>query len=152
MFKLKSLFISVSAALWLAIPAHVSADMEKVRLYGTRDQRDYLGCYNCKNMEPDSICNVHGSFGSPFSASSIWNKLGIYGTRDSLLSPWNEFGTGLFVINDRGRFLGKFHSNVKSKNTSFDPEFTEFASREIEEHGDTSILRDKLCVVQPAEP
>jgi hypothetical protein len=81
-------------------------------LYEDISSGDYLGCLNCRQSALDSVCNPAGSFGSRFSALSIWNSAGDYGSAFSDSSPWNRSAQNPPVILDRaGGFFGYLTAN-----------------------------------------
>ena len=48
----------------------------------------------CLNIyDPESILNVYGLYGNPYSVTSINNKYSLYGSQYSSLSPFNPYTT-----------------------------------------------------------
>lgn len=53
----------------------------------------YLGKLSANSLDPESISNPIGPYGSTVSPTSINNPVGVYGSKVSALSPFNEFTT-----------------------------------------------------------
>jgi hypothetical protein len=79
---------------------------------------DYLGKI-AGRLDPDSIFNKFGPYGSRFSDRSIWNMFGRYGGKFSRHSPFNLFGTPPLVI--KGRRLVAYLSENDSLQGAVDP-------------------------------
>jgi hypothetical protein len=82
-------------------------------LFGGSDHKDFLGCLNCVDTSPSSVCNDLGKYGSVFNTDSIWNSFGKYGSSFSEYSPWNSFTDHAPIIVDRdGTSYGYFSVNA----------------------------------------
>jgi hypothetical protein len=65
------------------------------KLYDRRG--GYHGNLNANPLDPNSVANPLGRYGSPLSPDSVNNPLGRYGSPLSPESPNNPLGTGLGV-------------------------------------------------------
>ena len=86
----------------------------KTMLFGGADRKEYLGCLDCNEFAPDSICNGFGKYGNEFSSEGIFNEFTGYGNEFSSKSPWNEFSTSREVpvlVDENGKFYGYFTIN-----------------------------------------
>jgi hypothetical protein len=82
-------------------------------LYGGSGNSVYLGCLNCNFSSTESVCNQFGSYGSEYSASSIWQPYATYGNRYSNFSPWNSLSSsGPAIFGSNGVFYGYFTTNI----------------------------------------
>ncbi len=61
-------------------------------------QGGYHGRLNGNSLDPESVSNPFGKYGSQFSPDSINNKFGA-GNPYAQNSPYNQFGTGMRVVN-----------------------------------------------------
>lgn len=66
----------------------------------------YLGLISSDTLEPDSIANSFGSYGSQYSPTSIRNQYGIYGGPYGAQSPYNQYCTTPPMIVKDGRATG----------------------------------------------
>lgn len=58
----------------------------------------------CLNIyDPESILNMYGLYGNPYSVTSINNKYSMYGSQYSSLSPFNPYTTTPPAIFLRGK-------------------------------------------------
>ena len=99
------------ATLLAILASPVFAD---ILLFGGKNNKDFLGCYDCSKYESSSICNEYGIHGSQYSSSFIWNDYETYGNRYSLSSPWNEYSSSNDVpvlVDKEGNFYGYFTIN-----------------------------------------
>lgn len=65
-----------------------------------------LGVITSNGLNPKSILNKYGTYGSEYSATSIWNEYGQYGGQYSSMSPFNEYtSTPPSIITPNGDFL-----------------------------------------------
>ena len=78
----------VALAIVLLVPVTASAQS----VYAN-DGR-YLGELNSNHLDPNSISNPYGQYGSKYSADSINNPYGVYGSPYSPLSPNNPYAVG----------------------------------------------------------
>jgi hypothetical protein len=100
-FKLKTVFIKkIFAPFFLFIALNVNAQ-KTLHLYGGSSHDVYLGCLNCSDIDPNSIWNEIGRYGSNISFYSIWNSISNYGSSISSYSPWNSLATYPPVIVDK---------------------------------------------------
>ena len=105
----------------------------RLLLFGGRNQRVFLGCYDCNRFDADSIHNQFGEYGSRFSSTSIWNRFSDYGSRFSDDSACNRFESNPPVIVDSaGRFYGALTVN-------------RFASNAITTASVVAWLNDDVC-------
>lgn len=75
------------------------------------DDNKFHGCLNCGRHDDESICNKFGDFGSRYSDDSIWNKFGDVGSKYEDESPWNKYGKGLKLVDEDGKYYGRFSYN-----------------------------------------
>ncbi len=71
----------------------------------------FLGklCLNIYDYE--SISNMYGPYGSPYSPTSINNKFSIYGSPYSSLSPFNPYTATPPIVYLRGQKVGFISAN-----------------------------------------
>lgn len=63
----------------------------------------FLGNINDNRLDPDSLANPLGRFGSSLNPLSIWNPIGAYGGSINPLSPWTRIPTSPpLIIADGG--------------------------------------------------
>lgn len=77
----------------------------RVDLVGGENHATYLGCISCPHMDPESIFNAVGSYGSPVSQTSISNPLSPYGSPVSRFSACNPVASAPPVLIDTSRRL-----------------------------------------------
>ena len=100
-------------AMTIAPPPIYAQGIKALLLFGGRDHKTYLGCLNCGSIDPASVCNAVGIYGSVVSSTSIWNVVGEYGSIVSDTSPWSIVATHPPAIVDKdGSFYGYFTANV----------------------------------------
>jgi hypothetical protein len=117
MGKLASLLTLALVILCSFAPSNVpkaSAQATKaLLLYGGDDHDVFLGCLNCTNQSPSSVCNDYGKYGSEYQSNSIWNAYGMYGSEYNTHSPWNQYITHAPIIVDKdGGSYGYFSANA----------------------------------------
>ncbi len=71
----------------------------------------FLGCLDCIQAVPDSVCNLNGPHGQLNSKTSIWNKLRKYGSPDSPQSQWSGSRKGPLMVDQHGTVFGRFQVN-----------------------------------------
>ncbi len=97
-----------------------SGTSSRLMLFGGVGNKVFLGYLTGSELDPDSISNEYGKYGSKYGVNSIWNSYSQYGSKYSIYSPWNSFATSPPVIVDSsGKFYGYFTVNkYNSKRTS----------------------------------
>lgn len=75
------------------------------------DDQNFYGCLNCNPFDGSSICNEFGDYGSEFSGKSIWNEFSKVGSEFQNSSPWSQYGSGLRIVDDEGKYYGRFSAN-----------------------------------------
>lgn len=81
-------------------------------LYGGDGQGEFLGCLNCSDLDPKSVHNEIGEFGSTVSRNSIWNSISDYGSSIGQYSACNSIASKPPVIVDQqGNFYGRLTVN-----------------------------------------
>jgi hypothetical protein len=92
---------------------HPSAGQSaRVLIFGGENNRTYLGCLNCGDLDPESVTNEIGRFGSSLSTTSIHNQLGRFGSALSSYSACNELAMHPPVLVDGdGNFYGELTLN-----------------------------------------
>jgi hypothetical protein len=81
-------------------------------LFGGDDHKTFLGCLNCVDTSPLSVCNDVGTYGSDISSDSIWNDIGTFGSDISTDSPWDDLSQDAPIIVDKdGNSYGYFSAN-----------------------------------------
>jgi hypothetical protein len=81
-------------------------------LFGGEGHETFLGCLNCSDISPTSVCNNIGEFGSNIQPDSIWNDIGHFGSDISPNSPWNDIAQDAPIIVDKdGNSYGYFSAN-----------------------------------------
>ena len=81
-------------------------------LFGGKDHKAFLGCLNCADASPLSVCNDVGKYGSDVSSDSIWNDVGTFGSDVSPYSPWDDVSQDAPIIVDNdGNSYGYFSAN-----------------------------------------
>ena len=77
---------------------------------------EFLGVISRDRSEPDSLSNVSGPFGNPFSETSIFNPQGVYGRTDSDLSPFTATSQSPVRIEADGEFMRYLSANRDIQN------------------------------------
>jgi hypothetical protein len=73
---------------------------------------NYLGNYNNKKNDPNSVNNKYGTYGSPYSSNSVNNQHGPYGSPYSDTSANNPYATNAPKLYDKdGNYRGKLSTN-----------------------------------------
>jgi hypothetical protein len=112
---------SLTTTLGLCLSLWILPDqaIAKTMLFGGPGHKEYLGCLDCSEFSPDSICNGFGKFGNEFSSSGVFNEFAGFGNEFSSKSPWNEFSNSDEVpvlVDDQGKFFGYFTINKHRHN------------------------------------
>ena len=71
----------------------------------------FLGCLDCIQAVPDSVCNLNGPYGQLNSKTSIWNQVSKYGSLESPKSPWSGSRKGPLMVDQHGTVFGRFQVN-----------------------------------------
>ena len=71
----------------------------------------FLGCLDCIQAVPDSVCNLTGPYGQLNSKTSIWNQVSKYGSPESPQSPWSGSRKGPLMVDQHGTVFGRFQVN-----------------------------------------
>ncbi len=147
MRRLYALAACAALALCLAGTAQAQAlGSPRLALYGGEDYKTFLGCFNCNNFDPESVCNRYGEHGSRFAGRSIWNKLDTFGSRYSDQSPWNPYGDQPPALFDRlGNFQGFFTANVYNPRRTRVPELIALSNRWQSVTDDPEAAAEKFC-------
>lgn len=82
----------------------------------------FLGKLTLNQYDLDSISNVYGSYGSPYSSISINNQYSSYGSPYSSLSPNNQYTTTPPTIYLRGVKYGYLTKNKYMLGVVLDPD------------------------------
>lgn len=81
-------------------------------LYGGQNQKQFLGCLNCSELDSKSVHNDLGPYGSDLSQTSIKNGLSPYGSPFSSYSACNELAMNPPIIVDpKGNSYGRLTMN-----------------------------------------
>ena len=131
------------ATLLAILASPVFAD---ILLFGGKNNKDFLGCYDCSKYESSSICNEYGAHGNQYSSSSIWNDYATYGNRYSLSSPWNEYSSSddvPIMVDSAGNFYGYFTINAYRSNSFNQSNQLKAIFESVS--GDLDKLQDAIC-------
>lgn len=109
------------------------------RLLLFSSKNNFHGCLNCSGVDSDSVCNRYGTYGSRYSAESIWNKYGI-GSMYNSESPFNRYGAGLKIVDESGKFYGYLKVGIGGA-TPYSSELKNL----YENSSDLSEVRDLFC-------
>ena len=109
----------------------------KLLLYSSDD--NYHGCLDCSSVDPESICNRYGTYGSRYSSDSIWNRYGI-GSRYNSESPFNRYSQGLKIVDESGEFYGYLNIGILGAT-----EYSKNLKILYEDLDDHSEVRDAFC-------
>jgi hypothetical protein len=71
----------------------------------------FLGVISKNGVDQNSISNVSGLFGSPYSATSIFNEYCPYGGQYGLMSPFNPYNVNPPKIVRNGNLIGHLTIN-----------------------------------------
>ncbi len=110
-------FFLLTLALATGVSFPAWAQNSALLLYDGEKGKEFVGCLNCSKFESSSICNQFGTYGSKFNSDSIWNQFGTYGSRFNTNSPWNKFGEGLRIVDEAGKYYGRFTTGYKDKSS-----------------------------------
>jgi len=124
--QLRSVFIPryQPAASSYPLPAPIApiAPFGSPQLRSSDSQRSYLGNLNANPLDPNSVSNPLGRYGSPLSPDSVNNPLGIYGSPISPYSANNPLANWApDIVTPDGKYLGKFSSNPLDPNSVSNP-------------------------------
>lgn len=126
----------------------ISPPQAKMMLFGGVGHDDYLGCLDCSEYSPDSLCNEYGSHGSEYSSGGLFNEYGSYGSQYSSKSPWNEYTSSKDVpvlVDDSGNFYGYFTINrYRSDAVGF---AADLGNLYDSADGDLKLVRDGICAI-----
>ena len=105
---MKRAIIFLISSLFFAVQSYA----QTLQIFGGQEQNVYLGCFNCSNLEKESIWNTQENYGDSQHPKSIWNSNGIYGNTKSQYSPWNVWAKYPPVLKDNnGEFYGYLSVN-----------------------------------------
>jgi hypothetical protein len=111
--KCPCLLFACLLTLLCSVPSASPEAPKALLLFGGADHDDFLGCLNCADSSPASVCNDLGKYGSSLQRNSIWNSLGNYGSSLSQYSPWNSLAHNAPIIVDKdGKSYGYFSVNA----------------------------------------
>lgn len=129
-----------------ATGVRIALAQAELLLFGGPSHDTFLGCLTCGKLDPDSVCNRFGAYGSRFSSMSIWNRYGQYGSKYSSESPRNKYASNPPVIVDReGNFYGYFTSNRYYPNRTRIEFFLIFLDNVDAVNEDLEQARDLFC-------
>ncbi|WP_420971602.1 hypothetical protein [Bradyrhizobium sp. B120] len=138
-------FYLLSLVLAVAVATNASAQTPALLLFGGKDHKVFLGCFNCNRYDSGSICNKYGDVGSKYSADSIWNAYGNFGSKYSGDSPWNKYSSSAPIIVDRsGNSYGYFSANAYLSNRTQIDALARLADF-VAEKDDLDKARDLFC-------
>ena len=130
----------------LSIPVVLRGQTPEFLIFGGSDHDEFLGCLNCSEYNPDSICNGFGPYGNEFSSQGMFNEFAGFGNEFSSSSPWNTYSSSNSVpvlVDKEGTFYGYFTIN------RYRSDAVDFADdlRKIYEDadGDLEVVRKNLC-------
>ena len=115
-------------------------------LFSGKNNKDFLGCYDCSKYDSGAICNKYGTYGSRYSSDSIWNKYGTYGSKYSSSSPWNKYSSGddvPILVDRNGNFYGYFTINSYRHNAF--KQARQLKNLFEDSDGDLGKVRDIIC-------
>jgi len=122
-----------------------AANAAEFHLYGGEEHDAFLGCLNCGQHDPKSICNKYGK-GSEHSSASIFNDLGTFGNPNSASSPWNRYSSEKsvpIVVDAKGKFYGHFTINREREDAvAFVGDLADIFE---DFDGQLGIVRDAIC-------
>ncbi len=83
-----------------------------ILLFGDTNNRVFLGCFSCNEVDPDSVFNTVGKYGSAISPTSIKNRIAKYGSSISPYSACNELASHPpVVVDEKGNYYGELTIN-----------------------------------------
>ncbi|MEP0796385.1 hypothetical protein NDI44_17865 [Trichocoleus sp. DQ-A3] len=112
-------FFSLTAALgssWAFLLSSPAFASNHLLLYGGQDHNIFLGCFTCHELNPDSISNEIGRYGSEVSPTSIFNKVGRYGSQvsnESVCNPRASYPP--VVVDEAGDIYGYLTVNLSAR-------------------------------------
>ena len=113
---------------------------------GEGGHSEFLGCLNCSEYDPKSICNEYGEYGGEYSRLSIWNEYSTYGGKYSQSGVWNKYSSSNslpVVVDSSGNFYGYLSINkYKSKTSKYSNIMDAFFERA---QGNLKIVRELFC-------
>lgn len=137
--------VRLLALLWLLAPSSAGAGGPELLLFDARTQEKFAGCLTCDRAEPEAVCNRLGDYGSRLMDNSIWNMHGKFGSDFSEDSPWNDAGEGLVIVDEKGKFYGRFTRNSKANRGQPVIASARYIMSLYEKYNDLSVVRDLLC-------
>ena len=131
-------------AVGLFCPPSQGQTTKALLLFGGKDHKTFLGCFNCVASSSASVCNVAGDFGSIVSDTSIWNIVGKFGSIVSDESPWSIVASDPPIIVDKdGNSYGYFTENIVHDQTHI-PWLVNILNY-YDKKDDLDKTRDKMC-------
>ena len=108
---------AVAAAAFLSLV--VSADShgsqrgaDRILLFGGDNNRVYLGCFSCNELDRESVFNETGPYGSALSPTSIANRISEFGSKISPYSACNDVAPyPPVLVDESGTFYGELTVN-----------------------------------------
>lgn len=103
-------------SLWAFSPFYPAFASNHLLLYGGRGHNVFLGCFTCNELNPDSITNEVGRYGSQVSPTSIFNQVGRYGSQisnESVCNPRASYPP--VVVDEKGNFYGYLTVNISAR-------------------------------------
>ena len=81
-------------------------------IFGGPGHETYLGCLSCPASDSESALNEYGTYGSPYSSTSIANPYSKFGSPYSSYSACNPHASDPPVVVDRqGSYYGRLTMN-----------------------------------------
>lgn len=122
-----------------------NANAQELLIFGGLNHERFLGCFNCNEFSPESICNEFGA-GNEFKSDSIFNEFSTFGNEFSSSSPWNEFSSSKQVpvlVDRQGNFYGYFTINeIRSDAVPFAGDLAKIYDMA---DGNLKVFRNILC-------
>lgn len=72
------------------ILSSLSANAQRLLIWGGDNHKTYLDCLNRSPFDSESIRNAFDDYGNRFNSSCIWNSFGDFGNPFSSYNSWNE--------------------------------------------------------------
>ena len=139
-----AMFAIVLAVLTLTARSN-GQEAKALLLFGGEGHKTFLGCLNCSQLSPSSVCNQLGRYGSSLQSDSIWNSLGRFGSSLSNDSPWNSLSnTAPIIVDKDGNSYGYFSVNTLHHDRTQIGWLVSVLDYE-EENDDLDKTRDKMC-------
>jgi hypothetical protein len=73
--------------------------------------QEYLGCLSCTKLDPDSVLNQYGLYGSKYGLNSVANRYSLWGGKYSTWSACNEYAIKAPKVWFGDKYLGRFTVN-----------------------------------------